>query len=1148
MKKTIALAFLAAAVLAVWWFQPVPTAREQYEKALAEHPFRSLMREKMEEEVAAGEEEGDRPDMAMMQNFLWTMDPALKRPTPEALFDMNGRMARTRDERSGKTEGSAASMTWEERGPNVVGGRTRALLFDPNDATKKKVWAGGVSGGLWFNTDITNVSSSWQKVDDFWDNLSVSCIASDPNNTQVMYVGTGEFEYEVRGGGIWKTVDGGTTWTRLTSAQGFFEIRDIVVRNESGTSVVYAAVHPGFGGDSPAYTGGLYRSSNGGTSWTQVLPLAPGSATYTNLPTDIEIGADNTLWVGAKKHFWVSTASSTLYRSATGLAGSWTAVSTFAGSNFKGQIELATAPADANVVYIVVEQDGNVGGLYKTTNKGTSWSSLAMPVDADTGIPASDFSRGQAWYDLIITVHPTDANNVIVGAVDLFKTTNGGTSWSQLSKWWSGIAASASVVHADQHEIVYRPGFPNEAVFSNDGGVYYSANLNATPSLTTISSRNQNYNVTQFYTAAAHPTQANYMLGGTQDNGTRKFTGAGVNATTEAYGGDGAMCFIDQKDPTYQIVSYVYNDISLSTNGGTSFSTKLIDDANTGNFINVGAYDSNLKILFTARDNTSLYRVKNVTTTRNLDQVAITLGSVASALAVSPYATTQTNLYVGTEAGRVFKVINAQNASPVITEITGTSFPNGTVSCISFGANENQMLVTFSNYGVVSIWETTNGGTSWVSREGNLPNMPVRWIEYHPTNFTQVFVATELGVWSTENISTAAPVWTSTNGGLANVRTNMLQVRKADNTMLAATYGRGFFTALIPTELDQVITFDAVTAKTFGDAPFTVTASASSTLPVTFTSSNTSVATVSGSTVTIVGAGTTTLTANQAGNIQYKAAPAANQVLTVNKASQTITFGALAQRNVNEVSFTLSATSSSGLPVSYASSNVSVATVSGNIVAIVGPGTTNITASQSGNANYLAATSVVQPLVVVSRIIKITGTLAFGDVIVGESEVLNLTIESTGTAPVNVSSVTYPAGYTGTVSVSGATTQVAVKLSPTAPTDYNGNIVVNSDATSGVNTIAATGRGVKITGDLLSNEQTKIFPNPASDKIEIHAVGLDQVSTMKIVDAGGKSFEEPVEHVATNRATVKIAHLSCGTYLLAIPVKGKLVFQKFIKQ
>jgi Secretion system C-terminal sorting domain len=1114
-------------------------SREDYEAFINNHPYSMALRSGVNEEE---EHRPDRPDLAMMQDYLFTMDPSVHRPTPLVLLPLNNQTALMRDGKNKKNpaaRGLSSFTAWEERGPKQVGGRTRAVMFDPNDATKKKVWAGGVSGGLWFNNDITNASSTWTKADDFWDNLAVSCIAADPNNPQIFYVGTGEFEWTVRGGGIWKTTNGGTNWTRLTSTQGFLEIRDVAVRNEAGTSVVYAAVRPGFGGDNPANIAGLFRSTNGGTTWQQVLPLAQGSSQYSNFPTDIEISSDQTtIWVGTAKHFWENGANSTIYKSTTGLIGSWGAgVSTFVGLKYTGQIKLAAASSNKNIVYAAIEHDGKIGGIFKSTDGGTVWASKALPQDADLGIPANDFTRGQAWWDLALSVNPANPENCFIGAVDFFASTDGATSWTQITKWSNNAnlnTLNISLVHADQHSLVFRPGFPLEAVVTNDGGVFYSANiLAAATSPNSFSARNLNYNVTQFYSGAIHPTLKNFMLGGTQDNGNPKFTVAGLGTTVDVSGGDGALCFIDQKNPTFQIVSYVNNDISLSTDGGNSFNTKLINDNSTGHFINKGDYDSNLKILFTARNETSIYRVRNVSTSPALDNLVISnLGSMASALRISPYSTTASNLYLGTGAGKLFKVLNA-HTTPSITEITGPNFPNGSISSIAFGANENQILVTFYNYGVVNIWETRNGGATWANREGNLPNMPVRWAEYHPLSPDQIYIATELGVWSTDNINVASPVWTSTNGGLANVRTDMLRIRNSDKTIMAATHGRGVFTALIPSDIDQTISFKPIPSKTFGDATFKISAQATSGLPVTFASSNTSVATVVDSTVTIVGGGTATFTATQAGNVVYKVATPAIQLLTVNKAAQTITFGALIEKDVNDVPFAVTATSSSTLPVTFASSMPSVAIVVNNTITITGPGTTVIRAMQTGNGNFLAAADGLQNLVVVTRVIQLTGSLDFGDVFLGLAEQKTFTASSIGTGIISVTNNIYPSGFTGTTKINGSTMEFTVTFKPTDVIDYGGNVTIESDATSGVNTMPVKGKGVKITALTdLPNEGVEIYPNPVKDFIYLKTIV--PISSIEFVDITGKSWSEVPMVIDKNTSQIDVSGYAPGKYFMII--------------
>ncbi len=211
-----------------------------------------------------------------------------------------------------------------------------------------------------------------------------------------------------------------------------------------------------------------------------------------------------------------------------------------------------------------------------------------------------------------------------------------------------------------------------------------------------------------------------------------------------------------------------------------------------------------------------------------------------------------------------------------------------------------------------------------------------------------------------------------------------------------------------PIKVAQSITFGALSAKTFGGATFTLSATASSGLPVSYASSTLSVATVSGNTVTIVGAGTTTITASQDGDATYLAATAVPQTLVISKATQTITFAALASKLTSDLPFTLGATASSTLAVSYASSTLSVATVSGNTVTIVGPGTTTLTATQPGDTNFNAAPAVPQVLVVNPIAPVITSPLTVRGV---AGLAFNYTIQ-TNLTPAAFSSDTLPAGLT----------------------------------------------------------------------------------------------------------------------------------------
>ena len=746
----------------------------------------------------------DRPDLAMLQNFLMTKDPKLNYPPSERKIEAY-KVAKDFLRRSKTMRGAeaASSAIWTERGPNNVGGRTRALMFDPNDVANgyKKVFAGGVSGGLWYNMDITDPESGWQSVDDFMANLAISSIAYDPTDTDIFYIGTGEGWFNadaVRGAGIWKSGDRGVTWSQLpsTSNSNFYYVQKIVI---SANGTILAATRTG-----------VYRSDNDGSSWSKVI---------SGRGADLEVASNGDIYSS------IGIFSSGSVHKSTDDGLTWQNITPEAGGE---RIELATAPSNEMVLYAVASSGitYSVAWFKKSSDGGISWSDVTYPkyFTYSGGLQkcvaaANDFTRGQAWYDLILKVHPENEDMVIAGGVDLHRTSDAGANWQPIS-YWTG--ACAPYVHADQHAIAFRPGNSEETIFGHDGGVAYSANI--TDDVPAFSTRIKGYNVTQFYACAAkNEINSHYFLAGAQDNGSQQFKKPGINASKEVTGGDGAFCFIDQDNADFQITSYVYNSYYLSTDGGNGFFT--LSDGNNGRFINPSDYDSKSNVLYAAAGDNNLFRISNINGTPEVKTIGIDLdGNQISAVTISPY--TDNRIFVGTgyngetgsEGGKIFMIDSANSDAPIVTDISG-ALPKAYISSIAIGADDNQLLLTYSNYGVNSVWETTNGGVSWLSKEGNLPDMPVRWAIYNPSNRSEVLLATEVGIWATGNLTALLPEWVPAIEGLANVRCDMLKYREADGLVVVATHGRGLFTTDI---FSTVTDADFATDKTINYVNFSV--------------------------------------------------------------------------------------------------------------------------------------------------------------------------------------------------------------------------------------------------------------------------------------------------------------------------------------
>ena len=760
-----------------------------------------------------------RPDLKGTHDYLMLHDPNTGTIPTERILDALEIAEEKRT--SWAYANRMTEVNWSERGPNTIGGRTRALLIDPNDSTKKKLWAAGVSGGLWYTNDITISVPTWSEVDGTWGNLAVCSISSDPNDANIMYVGTGErmgiFSTASRGLGMWKSTDGGGSWTHLTSTENFNYVTDIIVRNESGSSVVYAGVggHYYEGQWHGSANTGLWRSTDGGSTWTQVMDMTANNTPYEIM--DLDLGSDNRIWAGSRTNVYGDGGGDIFYSDD---GSTWTKAS-LGVIGTMNRVILSVAPSDPNTVYAMIADSNSrkVGWITKTTDGGANWTIYTagttdpFPVDANGNVLGD--ANGQAGYDLSFGVDPNDPNTVFAGELDIFKTTDGAASWTQVTD--SGGSQFANM-HVDQHNIKFIDS--NAIIFSNDGGVYYTADAGAT-----VNERNTGYNVSQFYSVALHPDAGSeYVLGGTQDNGTWTISGTGIQSGNQRVGGDGAFAHIDQVDPNYQFTATTYNTIYRSTNGGTNWSLYANhEDASggdTGFFINPSTIDGPNKAFYSAVDASTILRLNSYTTLADKTLMNVNLGSTASAFKVSPH--TNGVLFVGTAGGRVFKITDAHTSTYSATEIGGSGM-SGYVSSIDIGEDDNQILVAISNYGVSSVWETIGGGgaNGWIDIEGDLPDMPIRWGLYNKNNFNQVIVATELGTWVSDDVSAASPTWNPSNDGLANVRTDMLVRRATDGAMAAGTHGRGMFystgfTSTAP--LNAAFTPD----KTSGVFPLTV--------------------------------------------------------------------------------------------------------------------------------------------------------------------------------------------------------------------------------------------------------------------------------------------------------------------------------------
>jgi photosystem II stability/assembly factor-like uncharacterized protein len=693
-------------------------------------------------------------------------------------------------------------------------------MWDPNSANGYKVWAGAVTGGLWYNNNISSQLSGWQPVDDLWPSLSISDITYDPNDPMTFYVGTGEAftsrviyrESSGIGAGIFKSTDGGASWQQLSSTLNFKYITDVEVRDENGNSVIYAGVASGIyhGTQQSSPNDGLYRSADGGNTWIQVLPFIEG----TNQPytvADIEITSSNRILVGSMTNLDGNGGATILY-SDNGLIGSWTVYDDYVAIiqsqsqyNIPNRVMICSAPSDPDIAYALFDAgyvNTENGFTYtqgrhiaRTDDGGQTWNYRPIPSGGNY------FWASIGWHALTVGVDPNNPEALYIGGLDVYKSTTGGQSWNQVSDWsLMYYGGGDEYVHADIHDIAYKPGSSDELLITSDGGVFYTNEAGS--SSPAFQEKNQGYGTLQFYTCGLHPAAGNVKcVGGLQDNGTLYYTGTPLTINNMIDGGDGAACFIDQNQQQYMITSVYYNQYTLWQNGNWYNS---MSDWSSGTFVSPADYDDVNNILyanacaFGGQQANQILRISGIPNNINGNYINLSTGlnTYYSALECSPNSPSgTTTLFVGSLNGRLFKVENAQS-TPQVTEITGDDFPEGAIASIAIGGSDDTLLAVFSNYGVASVWQTYDGGITWQDKEANLPDMPVRWALYHPLSSAYAMLATELGVWTTSNLDEEETVWVQDIAGLANVRVDMLQIRQADYTVLAATHGRGLATAI----------------------------------------------------------------------------------------------------------------------------------------------------------------------------------------------------------------------------------------------------------------------------------------------------------------------------------------------------------------
>lgn len=466
------------------------------------------------------------------------------------------------------------NYTWQELGPDNIGGRVRAFLIDRNN--HNLLYAAGVSGGLWRSY---NAGASWQKITNITNDaefINISCITQATNGD--LYVGTGESFLPIPmaylgvangvtafiGGGIWKSTDNGNTWIRLTSTEP-----EPNSTNAEWAFVNELATYPYTHITTPNYPGyrlfastnkGVRISDDGGITWylAQIDPISNINQSNSN---DIKVASDGSV---------ITQLSSFTYISPNGDNNTYTKVSGGGSSNIPtaGRIEYAFSPQDPNYVYALLSTSSSGGtfqGIYRSTDKGQTWTAISATTGASMDVfGEGDDGSGQGEFDNCITVHPTDKDQVFIGGIDLWrgkKYAEGLFQWEKITLWYLP-SWYPDYAHADHHAIVFHPTNPNIVYDASDGGISKS-----TDGGVTWFTQNKNLNITQFYTVACN--NKSWVMGGTQDNGTLmiNYQGNTPQWAKEISGGDGGFCAFSNANEKIYFSSVYYGDVHRFVEG-----------------------------------------------------------------------------------------------------------------------------------------------------------------------------------------------------------------------------------------------------------------------------------------------------------------------------------------------------------------------------------------------------------------------------------------------------------------------------------------------------------------------------------------------------------------------------------------------------
>lgn len=690
-------------------------------------------------------------------------------------------------------------------GPAFTSGRIADVAIHPEN---ENIWYVAVgSGNVW---KTVNAGTTWEAIFDDQGSYSIGCVTIDPNDPNIVWVGTGENvggRHVGYGDGVYRSPDGGKTWKNM-GLKSSEHIGEIIVHPENSDIIFVAAQGPlwSAGGER-----GLYKSTDGGKTWNQVL----AGNEWTGV-TDIALDPNDPDRIYAatwQRHRTVAAymgggPGSGIHRSTDG-GKSWEKLTTgLPGSNM-GKIGIAVSPFDSDIIYAAIELDRRKGGLYISRDGGSSWSKQSNAVSGATG----------PHYYQELYASPHHDGTIYLVDVRMQVSNDHGKTFTTMKE---------TRKHSDNHSINFRENDPDYLLVGTDGGIYESFDLAENWRFIA------NLPVTQYYKVAVDDAEPFYnVFGGTQDNGTHGGPSRTVNAEgirnadwAHILGGDGHQTATEPGNPgivygesqqgyLYRIDRITGEQVFIQPQPGKD---EPHERFNWDTPILVSAHDP-------ARIYTASYRVwrshnrgdswETVSgdLTRGLERIelpimgrkqswdnpwdiyAMSNYSTITSLAESPVD--EGILYAGTDDGRIHATTDGGTTWKMtelgeVKGIPATAFVND-VRADLFDANTVYAALDNHKYGDFQpyIIKSTNAGKSWKKISGNIPDRTLVWrlVQDHQ-NKDLLFAATEFGVWFTID---GGQIWTQLKGGLPTISFRDITIQRRENDLVAASFGRGFF-------------------------------------------------------------------------------------------------------------------------------------------------------------------------------------------------------------------------------------------------------------------------------------------------------------------------------------------------------------------